>query len=138
MPSEPEVVIRTWFEEVWNQRSKDTIHRLFDAETVAHGLPGGELRGPAGFEPLHAAFCGAFPDIRVAVEHTVTEGDMVVAHVRVTGSNTGEGLGFPPTGRRIDMQGMVLARVVGGRLREGWNCFDFLGMYQQLGVTPPA
>jgi hypothetical protein len=26
--------------------------------------------------------------------------------------------------------------VVDGQLREGWNCFDFLTMYQQLGIVP--
>ena len=36
-------------------------------------------------------------------------------------------------GRPVDFWGMVMARVRDGQLAEGWNCFDFLSMYQQLG-----
>jgi predicted ester cyclase len=80
-------------------------------------------------------FRGAFPDIRVAVEKTLTEGDNVAVYCRVTGTHTGSALGMPPTGQRILFDGVVFARVADGKLREGWNCFDFLTMYQQLGVV---
>jgi predicted ester cyclase len=123
--------------EVWNERRQDSIDRLFLPTTVAHGLPGGEMRGPAAFRQMHAAFCGAFPDIHVAIEHTVTQGELVAAHVRVTGTHAGDTLGFAGTGRPVDFQGMLLARIVDGEFRDVWNCFDFLAMYQQLGVTPP-
>jgi hypothetical protein len=28
---------------------------------------------------------------------------------------------------------MTIARVQDGRIVEGWNCFEFLSMYQQIG-----
>jgi len=43
----------------------------------------------------------------------------------------------PPTGQRIDFEGVTIVRVVDGQIREGWNRFDFLTMYQQLGVELP-
>jgi steroid delta-isomerase-like uncharacterized protein len=131
-----DVVLRTWFEEVWNQGREETIARLFAADGVGHGLPGEPLHGPEAFRSLFTTFRGAFPDIHFEIERTVTEGEMVVAHCRVTGTHVGDTLGFAPTGRRIDFRGMTMARVVDGQLREGWNCFDFLTMYQQLGVMP--
>lgn len=63
---------------------------------------------------------------------------MVSTHCRVTGTHTGEGLGIAPTGKRVDFEGMTIARVIDGQIREGWNCYDFLTMYQQLGVVPAA
>jgi hypothetical protein len=34
---------------------------------------------------------------------------------------------------------MTMVRVVDGQLVEGWNCFDFLTMYHQVGwVKVPA
>lgn len=69
----------------------------------------------------------------------------MLAHCRVTGTHRGDGLGVPATERRLDFYGFALGRVEGGQLREGWNCFDFLDMYRQLGVelalragSPPA
>jgi len=128
--------VRAWFEEVWNQGREDTIDRIFAADGLAHGLPGGPLRGPDAFRPLFQMFRGAFPDIHIAVERTITEREFVAAHCRVTGTHTGATLAIPPTGRRIEFQGVTIARIVDGQLREGWNCFDFLTMYQQLGVVP--
>ena len=37
------------------------------------------------------------------------------------------------TNRGADFWGMTMFRVKDGRLVEGWNAFDFLTMYQQLG-----
>lgn len=138
MAPQPEAVIRAWFDEVWNQRQEDSIDRMFAADAVAYGLPGGTMHGPDGFRPLFNAFCGAFPDLHVAVEQTVTEGTLVAARCRVTGTHTGEGLGIPATGKPVDFQGIVLATITNGQLRSGWNIFDFLTMYQQLGVAPPG
>ena len=32
---------------------------------------------------------------------------------------------------------VTIARIVDGTIREGWNCFDFVTMCQQLGTMPP-
>ena len=37
------------------------------------------------------------------------------------------------TERPVDFWGMVMVKVRDGQLIEGWNCFEFLSMYQQLG-----
>lgn len=135
MSAAPADVMRTWFEEVWNQGSEAAIDRLLAPDAVGHGLPGGDRRGPAGFRDVFHTFRGAFPDIRIVVEKTVTEGETVAVYCRVTGTHTGASLGMPPTGQRIDFDGVVFARVADGLVQEGWNCFDFLTMYQQLGVV---
>jgi steroid delta-isomerase-like uncharacterized protein len=134
----PADVMRTWFDEVWNQGREATIDRLFAANSVAHGLPGGDLNGPEAFRSVFHAFRGGLPDIHIDVEKTVTEGETVAVFCRVTGTHTGLSLGFPPTGRRVDFNGVVFARVVDGLLQEGWNCFDFLTMYQQMGIVAAA
>jgi predicted ester cyclase len=39
----------------------------------------------------------------------------------------------------VEFGGMVIARVRNGQIVEGWNCIDFLSMYQQMGwVTNPV
>jgi steroid delta-isomerase-like uncharacterized protein len=126
--------MRTWFDEVWTQGREQTIQRLLAADAVAHGLPGGPARGHDAFRTVFTTFRGAFPDIRIDVERTVTEGEMVAAYCHVTGTHTGNTLGIPATGKRVDFHGVTIARIVDGTIREGWNCFDFLTMYQQLGA----
>ena len=47
-----------------------------------------------------APFRGAFPDFTMEIVELIAEGDKVVAHFRCSGSQLGEWLGLPPTGRR--------------------------------------
>jgi len=137
MSPSPEAVIREWFKELWNQRKVDTIDRLFAVDGIAHGLNGGVMKGPDGFRPFYAAFSQAFPDLHIEVLRAIVQGEFVVVHNRATGSHGGDTLGFPATGRKASFEGVTIARIVEGKIVEGWNFYDFLSMYQQLGVTPP-
>jgi hypothetical protein len=37
----------------------------------------------------------------------------------------------------MEIYGMAIAVIRDGRLQEGWNCFDFMSLYQQVGMLPP-
>ncbi len=83
---------------------------------------------------MFRAFTQAYPDIHVTVEETVSEGDRIAARCTVTGTHRGEGIGVAPTNKSIEFTGLVLIKVKDGKFIEGWNQFDFMNMYQQLGV----
>lgn len=139
MADSPEAVIRSWFEELWNQGREETIDRLFAADGIAHGLPtpdGSPIRGRDGFRPFYRTFRSAFPNIQVEVTQAITQGDMVTVRCHVTGSHQGHDLGVLATGNNIDFWGMCMARVRDGAIVEGWNSFDFLTLYQQIGMLP--
>ncbi len=139
MPADAAQLARTWFEEVWNQGKTEAIDRLMTEDVVIHGLVGPhgpDLRGPDQFKPFHESFRAAIPDIHIEVLDTITEGDRVAVRCRVTGTHTGRGIGIEPTGRKIDFGGVSIVRMCGDRFCEGWNYFDFLACYQQIGVIP--
>jgi steroid delta-isomerase-like uncharacterized protein len=135
-------VAREWFEQVWNQGSEEAIPRLMAPAARFHGLPtpdGAPIVGPESFKPFFRQFRQAFPDIRIVVERSIEEGDMVALHCHVTGRHRGEGLGIAPSGNALDIHGMAMARVRDGQIVEAWNCFDFLALYSQVGlVQAPA
>lgn len=125
-----------WFEEVWNQKRAETIDELMAAEIEGYGLtndPAVVMRRPDDFKPYYHSFVSAIPDIRVEVEDTIAEGDKVAARCRVTGTHSGPGLGVLPTGRAVDFRGTVFLRFRDGRIVEGWNNFDFMTLFSQLG-----
>ncbi len=79
----------------------------------------------------------AFPDLRMAVEDVVANGDKVVARVRYTGTNSGEFMAMPATGKCVDVQLIDMFRFGDdGLLREHWGVLDALALMQQLGVVP--
>lgn len=106
------------------------VHGIVDAE-------GREVRGMAGFKAYHATMRAAFPDIRIEILDQLTEGDRIAMRCSVEGTHQGRGpdLDLEPTGRRIAITGIWIARVEGGKIVEAWNNFDFLTLYQQLGLS---
>jgi predicted ester cyclase len=132
-------IVMSWFEEVWNVGNEGAIDRLMAPDARFHGLPsadGGPVVGPAAFKPFVRTFRSAFPDIRVRVLRTVCERDLVASHCVVTGTHTGLGLAVDPSGSIIQFYGVAIAVIRDGQIQEGWNCFDFLSLYQQVGILP--
>jgi steroid delta-isomerase-like uncharacterized protein len=81
-------------------------------------------------------FRTAFPDIHWVIEEMVTEGDKVFSRFTWHGTHRGEFLGVPATGRQISVKGLVVDRVVGGKMVESQILMDSLNMMRQLGVIP--
>jgi steroid delta-isomerase-like uncharacterized protein len=134
---ENKALIRRWFEEVWNKGRADAIPEMFAADGVAHGLSddaANPLRGPAGFQPFHAQFREAFPNIEVVVEDQIAEGDRVATRCSVRGKHTGDSLGFAATQNAVEFTGVTITRISDGKIVEAWNNFDFMKMYKQLGA----
>ena len=131
-------IVTSWFEGVWNAGDEAIIDRLMSPSAKFHGLPpdGKPVVGPAAFKPFVRAFRQAFPDIRIHVLRTICEGDFVAAHCVVTGTHNGPGLGITATGSPIEIYGVAIALIRDGQVQEGWNCFDFMSLYQQVGMLP--
>ena len=137
MSEENRQLLHRWFEEVWNKGRTDAIDEMFAAHGVAHGLPdesGTPLKGPPGFKLLHAKFREAFPDITVTVDDTFVEGDKLSARCNVRCKHKGESLGVAATTSPVEFTGMTIVRIKDGKIVEAWNNFDFMKMYQQVGV----
>jgi steroid delta-isomerase-like uncharacterized protein len=134
---ENRAVSRRVAEEVFNGGNVDLADELYAPDYVLHdpSLPE-DLHGPEGIKRYAAMTLGAFPDIRVAVEDQVAEGDKVVSRWTATGTHTGDLMGIPPTGRRVEISGVTINRFSGGKIAEDWYQSDDLGMMQQLGVVP--
>jgi steroid delta-isomerase-like uncharacterized protein len=132
-----DTVVHRWFEEVWNQGNEAAIDELMANDAIVHGITGPdgqEMRGPAAFKPFFHQFRMAFPDIRIIVEDCLIDGNKVAVRLAVTASHTGPGVMPAPTNRTANFTGICIARIENGKIAAGWNNFDFLAMYQQLGM----
>lgn len=79
----------------------------------------------------------AFPDLRFDPQDVIASGDKVVVRVRATGTNTGDFMGMPATGKSMDIQLIDIVRFDDAGLgREHWGVADVMTMMQQLGVVP--
>ena len=101
-------------------------------------------QGGPGFPPdkegtlaFFRAMVEAFPDLSMAVEDLIADGDKTVARVRLTGTHRGDFMGIPPTGAAGDIQLIDIMRFdSSGKVSEHWGVADMLSWMQQLGVIP--
>jgi steroid delta-isomerase-like uncharacterized protein len=79
----------------------------------------------------------AFPDLRFVPEDFIADGDKVVVRVRATGTNGGDFMGMPATGRTMDIQLIDIVRFGDDGLgHEHWGVADVMTMMHQLGAIP--
>jgi steroid delta-isomerase-like uncharacterized protein len=95
-----------------------------------------DASGAQALKRVWATLLRAYPDLHVAVEDLITEGDKVVCRNVVTGTHQGEYLGLPPTGRPVTYNEIFIFRFEGGRIAETWGVVDLLAQLRQLGAVP--
>src|SRR5579872_3028270 len=122
---------RRWFELVWNQGRREAISELLTPEAVIHD-GGTDSVGPDGFYPFFDRLNAAFSEFHVNVEDSIAEDDKICVRWSCSAKHTGDGLGMPPTGVTIHITGISILRVAGGKLVEGWQNWDMLGMMEQI------
>jgi steroid delta-isomerase-like uncharacterized protein len=138
MLEENKAVVRRWVEEVQNQHRLDAVDEILAWDIVNHDAPGA-LPSPQGAEEIRQLFSEmftAFPDFHVEIEDQIAEGDKVVTLKRVSGTNLGEFMGMPPTGKQVEFPVIDIFRVADGKCTDHWSVIDYLRMMQQLGLIP--
>jgi steroid delta-isomerase-like uncharacterized protein len=74
----------------------------------------------------------AMPDLKVTVERTVAERDLVAVHWKVVGTNTVAAGGMPGKGDRVGIEGMTFFRFASGRIIEEWSVVDVATLRKEL------
>src|SRR6516164_5523150 len=120
-----------WFEEVWNKGRRDAIAEMLAPDGVLHEGQTDTV-GPEGFHDFFDRLNGAFSEFHVEVHDTIAEGDRVCLRWSCTCKHTGDALGIPATQKTVHVTGMSIIRIADGRMVEGWQNWDMLGMMEQI------
>ena len=113
-----------------------TIDEVVEPDVLFHApMPTGAT-GVQALKQVWAVLLRAFPDLHVAVEDLIAEGDKVVARNTVTGTHRGEYRGLPPTGKSVTYNEIFVVRFADGRIAEIWGVVDVLSQMRQLGMIP--
>ncbi|TRW97828.1 ester cyclase [Paracoccus sp. M683] len=89
----------------------------------------------AGWKPLLAALS----DQKMTVEELVGDGDTVMMRFRMNVLHSGEFVGMPATGQRIEWEEIAVARFnADGRIADLWFMCEELKMAQALGLELTA
>jgi steroid delta-isomerase-like uncharacterized protein len=129
-------LIRTYVETIFNQRQVDRAEELVAPDYIDHAALPGQAPGLEGAKQKWAMYLAGIPDLRVTIEELVAEGDKVAVRRSYAGTHQGELLGIPATGKQLQLGGISIFRLAGGKIAEHWEQLDRLALMQQLGVVP--
>jgi steroid delta-isomerase-like uncharacterized protein len=138
---ENKALVRRYFEEIWDKGNLDLIDKLFTTDFVRHGptatgVGEGEVSGQVHFKRLVSRYRGALPDLRLAIEDQIAEGDRVVTRWTARGTHRGVLMGNAPTDNQVTVTGILVDRISGGKIEEEWADYDTLHLVQQISTTP--
>ena len=128
--------LERFVEEVINQGQFEAADELVEENFVELDPFPGQQQGREGLKDVIRMMRIGFPDIHWTLEETIASGDKVVSRFKWTGTQRGEFLGIPATGRKVTVPGVVIDRLNDGKMADSRILMDTLGMMQQLGVIP--
>jgi steroid delta-isomerase-like uncharacterized protein len=123
-------------EAIWNKGDLDAVDELFAPDVVIHSAPAEWPSGTEGVKATVSMYRGALPDLKLTSNLVIAEGDKVANYWTLSGTHSGELMGVPGTGKRIETYGVSVVRFEGGKIVEIFGASDQLGLMQQLGAIP--
>ena len=140
MSAQENVKAQQGFGEAVNRGNLEDIRKYVADNLMDHDPAPDQGPGAQGLIDFFTQFRSAFPDLKVEVEHLVTDEDNVALAYTVTGTHKGEMMGIPATGKKIKARGVQIGRFEQGKLVERWGSSDQLGILKQVGaqIAEPA
>jgi len=130
-------LFRRFVEEVFNKGNVSTIDEFLAPNFVEREvLPPGTPSGREGVKQLTMMFRTAFPDFNVSIDDMIAEGDKIVARTTWSGTQKGEFMGIPSSGKRVSFDVIDIIRISEDKGVEHWGVMDSSALMQQLGVIP--
>jgi steroid delta-isomerase-like uncharacterized protein len=135
MSADNKILIRR-FVDALNNGSPSALEEFIATDYVYHNPALPDVKDFATLKHFNEMTSAAFPDLHFTIEDLIAEGDKIVYRYSATGTHKGDLNGIEATGKPVTITGMVISRIVNGKVQEDWEQTDMLGLMQQLGVVP--
>jgi len=124
---------RSW--EIVSQRNPDLLEEVYVADIVWHE-PDQDVQGLEEAKQFYSMYLSAFPDLHATAEDVMAEGDKAITRWTIRGTHQGEIEEFgPATGKQVEIKGITIHRIEGGKIVEEWERYDNLSVMRQLGLV---
>jgi predicted ester cyclase len=132
MSEDPAQVVRRYYDEVFGLRNLEALEELTAPDFTGYS-PG---YGAFTIEDMRRSIVREYADMpedETIVEEQIVAGDRVVTRWRYRWRHTTSIFGEPPSGEWVEMAGIHIDRVAGGRIVDRWEIKDFMGVVRGLG-----
>jgi steroid delta-isomerase-like uncharacterized protein len=137
MSTTNKLLMNSVIEELFNRKRIEMIPSFY--APGCRGLcPDGPFQCREEFQAFFERYWRAFPDFSLDINHMVVERDQAIVLYTFTGTNTECFLGYPATGRKIRVPGVLSSRIADGWICEQDFFWDGLGPRRQLWLASMA
>jgi C-1 hydroxylase len=92
------------------------------------------VQGVVNIQSSYRALFTMFPDMRIAFEQPIIDGDRAAHPFTARATHVGEFMGMPGSGRKFQIVGTLLYRFDDGLIAEERRIYDFTALLMQVGV----
>lgn len=157
LTEENKAIVRRVTEGLWNQANRSFFAEVFGPETLA-ATTEQHRQNAREIEQSARLYRTAFPDLRVAIDDLLADGEKVAVRYTIHGTHNGVVQGvagaeaiagvpsendayrrlllIPPTGREVTFEGIALFGFNEGKVSSFWHLLDELELLRQVGALP--
>ena len=126
---------RSFVEKVFNGANAELAREFFADDIAWHGGALGTVNGVDTIVPILGGFIGALDNIHAEVQDVIATDDLVALRLFVTGVHTGNLLGVPASGNRVQWDAVDIYRIADdGKITEQWAFEDLAAILSQVGA----
>jgi len=134
--TENKKLVREITDVIWNKRGLDRIPEFYAQDCVGDYSPYALREGHAGVRAMVEGAWTAFPDYHEEVRELIAEGDRVVVHLTISGTQQGQWGPLPATGKLAEFDEIVILQIRDGKVVRQRGVVDNLSALRQLGAVP--
>lgn len=120
----------------WDAGNVTEFDKYISPNSVDHDPMPGQKPGLEGMKEMAKMMKASYPDMKSTIDYIGVDGDILTARFHMAGTNSGPMMGMPPTGKKVNVEGVDMVKWENGKFTEHWGVFDAMGMMQQLGMAP--
>lgn len=133
--SDLESIAREYLE-AFNRRDWDAYRNVLAPNYTYTGGDGAAQNGPEAGIAVAQGFAAAMSDARIEVKNVHVAGNTAIVEFQGSGTNDGDFMGIPATGKKITMPVCTVLDVKDGKIVAEREYMDMAHLMQQLGVMP--
>jgi steroid delta-isomerase-like uncharacterized protein len=128
-PKENKEVVRTFFQ-IYDTHDYSLAFKCMAADYIDNSLS--QVRSLDDAITILQSTHRSFPDIRVVIEDLIAEDDQVVFRGRFLATHSGDFLGYPATGARIEFEAIEIFKLKGQKIVESWGYWPSNDIIKQI------
>ena len=129
-------IMKKFYNEVANMGNMAMIDELISDSFMEHEQVPGGAQGKDAVKGWFTMLHSGMPDVKFTIIDMVAHGDKVWTYYKMTGTQSGEFMGMPASGKKIEVNGVDIVQFKDGKAIAHWGVSQDLQMMQQLGMIP--